>query len=43
MNLLCFESEFFNLGSTVGLVGGIVGIIASLWAFHDRFKNRKLI
>ena len=40
-NLLCIETESFSIGSTVGLIGGIVGIIASLWAFCDRFKNRK--
>jgi hypothetical protein len=41
INLLCIETESFNFGSTVGLIGGIVGIIASLWTFYDRFKNRK--
>jgi len=41
INLLCLETESFSIGSIVGLIGGIVGIIASLWAFCDRFKNRK--
>jgi hypothetical protein len=41
MTLLCVESESLNIGSTIGLFGGIIGIIASLWAFYDRFKNRK--
>lgn len=43
MTLLCIENESINLGSTIGLVGGIIGIIAGLWAFYDRFKNRKPI
>jgi hypothetical protein len=41
MTFLCITSESINIGSTVGFVGGIIGIIASLWAFYDRFKNRK--
>lgn len=38
--LLCIGLNTISLGPIVGFVGGIVGIIAGLWALLDRYKNR---
>lgn len=40
MTLLCVKLDLIGFGSILGFVGGIIGVIAGLWALYDRFKNR---
>ena len=40
MVILCERIETFNIESSVGLIGGLIGVIAGIWALLDRYNNR---
>lgn len=40
MTLMCIEVEEVSISAIIGLIGGLIGIVAGLWALWDRFQNR---
>lgn len=40
ITLLNTTGEYINISAIIGVIGGIIGVIAGSWALWDRFQNR---